>query len=519
MMHCLTPAEWTSLQIFLTAFTPHDPARLKYVQLARILMEAKSPPNAEACCLKLYGRKKSPGFQMLKTRLKEKVFDFLGTDLSADKQQELDELDYATTKMKKKAALFYQLFFSKKRMLWLYDLLDDIISSAREYEQYIILLDHLKFKKSFVSFKKSDKELERINTEMEFSLKCVSIWNKAEHYYYRIGVLQAFTSKPNRQKALLELEENIAEIKTGFEFTNSSRVHYYMKYLELAYYQLKEDYPQARRVCLELLNIVLNNKSVYRRQRVGVTYVDLSQCEYYLGNFEQVALYAKKAQKIADQSSDNYCIALEQEFCALFAMRQYGQSAEVANKMIASATSKELGEFRYSKFNYLLANTLFKQHKFKQVLQILSQKREISKDKSGWEIGARVLHIMTLIELQKPDEASYVTERLRKFIEFTNKKTPVSLRDKIILKVLLTLEKSEFVFSLLNANLEKHILALRDTKSETRWQPFTHEVIPFHEWLEEKMGKTISRISSPQKESLPGKERREEVLKAVKEKL
>jgi hypothetical protein len=197
-------------------------------------------------------------------------------------------------------------------------------------------------------------------------------------------------------------------------------------------------------------------------------------------------------------------------------MNQYEQSSAIANKMITSATRKELGEFRYSKFNYLLANSLFKQRKFNDALHLLAQSREISKDKNGWEVGARVLTIMALIESLKLDEASLAILSLKQFFKRTDKITPISLRDKIILNLLLGAERKGFVFTTLNGNTEKYISDLQFNNEKTRWAPFTHEVIPFHDWFAEKMGKTMPRPFSPQKEILPQQERREEALKTKK---
>jgi len=516
LVKSLTQGEWQSLQSFLSSFSSHNPAELKQLQLARLLWDAEECPADKSCCVKVYGVKSDASFDVLKTRLKDKVLDFLLTDISADKQQELDEVDYAIIKMKKKSAQFQQLYYSKKRMPILYGLLDDIISAAKEYEQYSILVDHLRHKKNLVSSKISDKEFERINREMEFGVKYSNIYNTAEHYYRRIGMLEAYSSKPDKKKTLLALKENISEVQAGFEFTNSPMVHYYLKNLEMGYYQLQEDHRQARSICLELLNIVRNNKSVYRKQWIAIAYDNLSQCEYHMGDFKNAAECAREAQELFPQGSANYCIALEQEFYALFALQQYVQSTELANKMIASASPEELGEFRYSKYNYLLANSLFRQRKFPDAHRLLTQKREISKDKTGWEIGARILTIMTLVETLKLDEASLAVLSLKQFIKRVDKTTPVSLRDKTILNLLLGAERKGFVFTMLNGNTEKYIADLQSRDEKTRWEPFTHEIIPFHEWFSEKMGKAVPRPFTPQKESLPGVQRREEVLKAEK---
>ena len=168
-------------------------------------------------------------------------------------------------------------------------------------------------------------------------------------------------------------------------------------------------------------------------------------------------------------------------------MKNYSASVEIANKMLTSATRKELGELRFSQYNYLLANALFKQNKFTEALQLLSQSREIAKDKAGWEVGARILKIMTLIETLKLDEAGLAVKSLKEFFRYTDKKTPVSVRDKKILNLLLIAERAGFTFSTLNGNTDEYMKYLTSSDKDKRWEPFTHELIPFHEWFAGKM--------------------------------
>src|SRR5687768_3143261 len=147
LIHSLTSSEWQALQVFLTAFTPRDPERLKYLKLAKMLMQADEPPTSEACCLKIYGKEKEAKFKMLKSRLKDKILDLILTDISADKQKELDELDYMAIKIKKKSTQLHQLFFSKKRMPLLLHLLEEIITISKQYEYYAFTVEHLRLKK------------------------------------------------------------------------------------------------------------------------------------------------------------------------------------------------------------------------------------------------------------------------------------------------------------------------------------------------------------------------------------
>lgn len=487
LIKSLTKGEWQSFRNYLSCFSSHNPAEIKQLQLAQLLWNSENCPPEKFCCVKIFGIKKSTSFDALKSRLKEKILDFLLTDISCDKQKELDEADYFIIKAKKRSAQFTQLFYSKKRIPLLYELLDEIIHLAKEYEQYSMLVDSLRFKKSIVSSKNKKKDFEKVSEEMDKAMLFGTIYNKAEHYYNELMMIGDLSSKQDKQKATVFLEGLLKEVREGFTLTNSPIVHYYLKNLEMGYFQLQGDHLQARSTCLELLNIVRNNKSVYRRQRVGVVYDNLSRCEFYLGNFKEAAISAREGQKHFNEGSENFCIALEQEFYALFAMQQYAESIAIAKKMMASATRKELGEFRFSKYNYLLANALFKLGKYKDAYQLLSQERGLSKDKAGWETGARILSIMTLIEMLKLNEASSAIGSLRKFIDYTQKTTPVSERDKTILALLIGAERKGFMFSLLNGKTQDHMSSLSSSDENTRWEPFTHELIPFHEWFGGKL--------------------------------
>jgi tetratricopeptide (TPR) repeat protein len=381
---------------------------------------------------------------------------------------------------------------------------------CKEFEQYSILVDHLRYKKILFSWKSGSGEYSRLNKEIEYYDKCNRLSYESEHYYYQLGLLQEYSSKRNGEKLQKDLKSRIAILENSYFETRSSIIKYHKTFLELGYYQHFENHLKSRSVCLELLNVVRKNKPVYRRQRIGIVHDNLSRCEYYLGNYAQAAEWAREGQKHFNTGSENYSIALEQEFYALFAMEQYEQAVDIANKMINGAPPKELGEFRHAKYNYLLANALFKQRRFTEALHILSQELELSKDKAGWETGLRTLKIMTLIEMLKLDEASLAVSSLKQFFKYNDKKgTTISVRDKKILNLLLVAERAGFLFSTLNGNTDKYMEPLCSDEKEYKWEPFTHEVIPFHSWFAGKMPQ--HHFKKPAKKAAKA-EKREKVL-------
>ena len=127
----------------------------------------------------------------------------------------------------------------------------------------------------------------------------------------------------------------------------------------------------------------------------------------------------------------------------------------------------------------------------------------------------------------KLDEASLAVFSLQQFFTYNNKKgTAIGLRDKKILNILLIAERAGFMFSALNGNADKYMNALIGTAPSNSpkgttvgcersslaratlppgrnggevWEPFTHEVIPFHEWFAGKMKADLSKYPKPAK--------------------
>lgn len=483
----LTSKEWQALCRYFTCFSDHSPDQNKSLRLAELLLNSKKCPDESYCCLKMYGSKKHEGFDMLKSRLRDKVLDFIITDICTDKKQELDEVDVAIVKIKKRSAQFWHLYYSRNRSRLLYSLIDEIISLAKKYEHYPALLESLKLKKTLNAWKAGSEEFDMLHAEIAKYLGEYSLLIEAEHKYYQLSMQQEFISKRNKNHILISFKDSIAALSHKVDKSNSSSVKYFFMSLEMGYFELEKDYLRARSRCLEILNLARLNPCLQRKQRIGIIYDNLSRCEYHLNNYAEAAECARKAQGHFKENSENYSIALEQENYALFALGQFESCESIIHRILSITSQSELGDFLFSKYNFLLCNALFKQRKYENVLELLAEERALSKDKAGWEIGAKVLGIMTFIETQKLDEARLAVFSLREYLKYNNKKTPISKRDRAILNLLLILERAGFMFALLNGSTEKHLENLRSQDEDLRWEPFTHELIPFHEWFAGKM--------------------------------
>ena len=120
---------------------------------------------------------------------------------------------------------------------------------------------------------------------------------------------------------------------------------------------------------------------------------------------------------------------------------------------------------------------------FKECSRQLSLKYELSKDKLGWEIAIRILRIMTMIELNRHDEAQPMVGNLQKHIERNARKADVNERDRLVLKLFRELDKGGFRFDSLSKATRDILAKLSETDTPWSWKPLSPELIPVHTWL------------------------------------
>lgn len=369
-------------------------------------------------------------------------------------------------------------------------MLEETISLGKKYELYDKLIPSLKFKKWRYTHKQGKESYSALSSEIELYEICNRAFSKANDYYYETIFMQSQKGKEDAAKIQKHLSDAIKDLKELFAETKSNTVNYFLKNLELVKEINNKNYLQARRICLEFTEVIRTNPCVFREQRIGIAYDYLSRCELYLGHYDSAAAYAQSAQQKFSPESDNYSVAKQQEFFALFYAGRYKKAEAVALSMLSIARN-ELGEWRYAQFTYLHACVLFKLHTFDEVFNILSQQLEISKDKSGWELSLRVLRILTLIETEQFKQASSEIFSLKTFVMRLQKETSITRRDRNILTLLLNLEQNGYVFEEMNGDTKALLSQLASIEENYKWEILNPELIPIHEWMKGKMKKGV----------------------------
>lgn len=503
LIQSLQPSEIEIIRSSLSSYYSKEEKDFKTLKLFDLLLKSKKKvPDINECSLAIYGKERDNTIDKLASRLRSKILDALTLDVNIERKGMLDELDASVLKVKKKMMQFLFLYRSRGNSHLANQLLDDVIAYSKKYEIYDTIVEGLKFKKYVKGYTRGLDDFNKLNDEIEFYEYCMNIVNKANDYYYRLILRADFHANIDKKQRLKYLHDAIVDLTEDYRKTNSAIVGYYLKLLELAYLHDNEDMERARQVGHEMLDILKNNKSVYRKHRLGFTYGNITQCDIFLGDYESAAKNVREVLAYTPAKGVNYAVAKELEFHALFYAGHYNEADKVLDVLL-NVTSTLDSDFRIAKSRFYRACVLFCKGNYKAALKDLLQNAQLPKDKIGWEIAIRLLICMTLVELGSFDEAEKQVESLSKYVERHEKKSDISQRDQLIVKLMQKLQKSGFVFVSLTEEI-KSLQMLASSDKKHKWEPFSSELIPVHSWILSKGGSKLQSALNKSKEPVTG---------------
>jgi tetratricopeptide (TPR) repeat protein len=476
LLHNLSKPQLKILKVHLRYLAIRKEPDTQLIKLTDHLLQAQTDvPDLENCAEAIYGEMNYHAIQKLKSRLLNKIHNVLLLDHGMEHRgSDQDELDRYIILIRRKVALYHTLLLGGGTNISLSQEMEEIIRLAKKYELFSVVCEQLKYKKLASGFRKGKKVFLEINEELKFYKRCNDTLEKATDYYHLAVINSAFSSNADKKSYQTFLRDSIAELNEECAVLKSPLIAYYTKNIEAMYYESGDNIEVTRDVFVDMLSVITANKSVYRKQRVAVVYSQLATCDIRLGDYDSAIENAQAAQKNFAKNSANYCTALENQFLAHFYQFNHEKSKSICAALLKSAR-KEVGNFRYAKYLFYQANVLFMQEKFKEVLQVLNLKLELTKDKIGWDFNIRVLTIQTLLELGRTEDAT-------RHVQSLIKRDALKPRDKTIFRILHMLERQGFDGTRVRQKLDQEIFALTSHKS-CMWEPISSELIPFEKWL------------------------------------
>jgi len=459
----------------------NDESRGKSIQLVEALV-ADPECTSKDIQISLYGSENYHAFNKLLNRTKDKIYEVLLFDQNLSKPY-YSERNRVVFDIRKKLV--------QSEVLFLRGITDDleklqnkIISKAKEYEVYDSLIEALHAKQRFMVLQGGKKTVDLIEKQIEKFEENRRKVQRARNIWTRIGAKINQSTSP--ADYIQELEQEINVLKEYYYETNSATVGYFYFFLDVEWHQINGLYKEAEQILKNLLELIINNVSLYTTARHGEVLINLSNNEILLRDFNSAISNAKEAQTYFDFKSVNFDVAREIEFYS----RYYNGEVQNAGKLIEEIYNSSRNSntpFLYNKRAYLFACIKTLNGEIVKSNDLLNEVSEIDKDKEGWNLHKRILTIINRIESNELESADLKVLSLEKFIKRILKFRHVRKRDVAILRILLKLINEGFDFSKVYERRKRYFELLESNDPDYGWKIKSPELIIFHEWFKNKI--------------------------------
>jgi tetratricopeptide (TPR) repeat protein len=481
----ITPDEKKLIRRYLSSFSSRNERETKLLKLFDIYIKSSTAYSDETISKKIYGVEKVKTLGVLKSRLETKILDSLTLEINLKKKKNTDLIDIATFKCWNNLLTIHYLLRKKGNSILLNNLIINTENLALKFEIFPVAVEVLRLKKYIKGFSSGLKEFSQINTDILKAEKTSQLIQKANDYYYTLILRKDFTGFSAPKKHSDNLWKIIGELEEDYHLTRASAIKYYKKLLEIEYHTLNKDYFNSIKCTQELLSIVSENPAIKRKQRISYCYMRLGYFSTSLKNFIKAESYYNSSLKHTIEGDTNYWVIKELSLLNHIYKGDYN----LCSKLISEITSKYKGEksiFRTGKFHYYQANIFFYLQNFKTCRKNLGLVRGFPLDLEGWDFCFRILEIMCLIELEDFDQSAIrIDDLVRQYYRLRDS-GDITERNLMILTVLSDIAKKGFSYQNLNQKTIDLVLRLREKGKGHSWEPFTPEIIPFHEWISGK---------------------------------
>lgn len=427
-------------------------------------------------------------FNRLIKRTMDKIQESLILDINIKRKDVFSETFQVRFEVRKQL-IKGQILRSKGLIVLAKKVINSVIKRTKIYELYDELIEALFYLQGISSSSLSMKEFAIAKEEIEFFENCRKRLQEAKsmHQDYQIN---AYSKASNTENYKL-LEEYTSILNQSSKETNSANIFSYYYLLRMEKHYISGEIDEEIQIGLKFLKLLKSNKAIYSKQRIAAIYSNLSNTVFSACNFKLNYLFSK--QSIFWSKSNpgvNTIIAYQNQIRSLFFIGSY---IDCLNHIYALEKLPVLKKhsFYLSQVSYFKANTFFALGEFQSADNELYNLGEIEKDKEGWNLWIRIMRILCSIELMRHNLIDYDVESFRKYLQRTSKQYEVRKRNKLILSVLIELDRSNYDFNITANKKEKELSLLASTAEEYKWEPKSPENILFHDWFKAKLDKKV----------------------------
>jgi tetratricopeptide (TPR) repeat protein len=464
LIQCLKPGAVQWVEDFYKARCNGDATDNKRLQLFRLLAEGKVHTNEEAARL-LYHQKCNSALSHLKKRLEEDILNFLLFDL--------DDCEVSTVT---KEELKCNKLLLQGKMLIAKGIWEDGISLLKKtsrisekFEFPDIKLASDDILRTYSSEKLEVNHYQRYNEHID---KCLGNYRKllkAKELSLR------FSHETDRKENLPSTF--FSKLNDDKKNIPSKKVIYWNKMALLQFYQKKRDFATAKKYAFELLEYLQMEPQVCSDFKAAHVNLELAKILIYLKDYKNALSYAEQAICLLPYTSIDYLQGLRVLYFANF---RCGNIAEAETAVASALKHPETDATLKGKWLMLSAALEFVQRKFCVVNRILYTNKA-EKNDPVWEVGGKILEMLTILESEDYDWFEFKIESFRKKVQ--------SFRDgsherlKIFYSILKTLVKTNYDYKETLSSEKQNLELLACDKPLLYWDPMGYELIHTGGWL------------------------------------
>ena len=447
------------------------------------LILSQKEVNENEICNALYGKVNLIALKKLLQRFTDKVIDIL----VSKEFLVIDEIYDVRSK---------NVFIIRKKLL-LYDvlaihgvtnyallILNQVIALSKKIEYYDYLLISLEKKLVKMTLSSGEGNFNRVYMDILHYSDCNSALKNC------IYLLRLYSSSYEYKQEVFsdsKLLLAIKKVKGDYKRTKSKSIKIYIFYLEGIYYYNIKNFRKCIANFKLLFKYLNSNGNIVHNSYFVSCLINISEIDTMLYNFEKSLACLYKVIHQFSRNEYNDKLIREMIFLNYFYLGDIRKAAE-SIKILQDVKLRDLiSPFLTAKRNYYLAVMYTINGLFNDSNKILSNCLPLFKDKTGWNIGVRLLSIINNIELEKFMFVESEIENLRKHISRIKKENEFYSRLLIISKILNNLISHSFNYQVVAKKYEILFEKISSNNSTQRWMIKSPEMLIFHEWFDAKV--------------------------------
>ncbi len=464
-------SERKAIRSYLDAF--HLKGENKAIEFLKLIEKAPEITQEQAAG-KLYGEIRSKAFIMMKSRLLDKLTEFLTLTVNPDASKRDHEAPYHHDLIEFRKAMLYASALQERQLGSLaIEYLETARALAARCNAPELEVDAL------IRLRGLDRT--GIDRFEELSIQIQKALVQQECDINAIGLLRKFSAIHSSQITLEEarlsfLEVHLPELEDKLRQVYSPRADYFMQMLKIHHGFISRNYALGKAAAQQAMEVLKNHEGIRSPLRQSDTWFQWGRlelrCEHYP---EAIEGFLKARALLAPDSRWHLNIALHLTYCYL-----YTQDLDAAQKLLEEVTGGKMGAALQKNllskglYNYLTSCLAYMRGQYHESWMRLQDCQDGNLGKETWLTSMRLFEVMLLVDKGQGDIASQKLENLRKHLARYN--SPQRMRT--IYKLLAAQDRIEFSFGPVpgeEAELER-------LRTELLWDSVSQEVVRFEDW-------------------------------------